>query len=62
VRLSGGATSNVIAFLAKADFPLSVALTAVSTLLAAVVTPILSALLMGTEVELDVKTLCLTTA
>ncbi len=58
----GGTASNVIAFLAKADVALSVAMTAVSTLLAAVLTPTLSALLIGTSVNVDVTELYVTTA
>lgn len=58
----GGTASNVIAFLAKADVALSVAMTAISTLCAAVLTPTLSALLIGKQVEVDVPSLYLTTA
>lgn len=58
----GGTASNVIAFLAKADVALSVAMTAISTLLAAFLTPTLSALLIGTQVKVDVLSLYLTTA
>lgn len=42
-----GLASNVIAFIAKANLPLSVAITAVSTLLAPVMTPLLMKLLGG---------------
>jgi bile acid:Na+ symporter, BASS family len=38
----GGTASNVVAYLAKADVPLSVTMTAVSTLLAVVMTPALT--------------------
>lgn len=58
----GGTASNVIAYLAKADVPLSVAMTACSTLLAAVLTPTLTTLLLGQRVSVDVPTLYLTTA
>lgn len=58
----GGTASNVVVFLAKADVALSVAMTATSTLLAALLTPTLSALLIGTRVEVDVVSLYLTTA
>lgn len=57
----GGTASNVIAFLAKADVALSVAMTATSTLLAALLTPTLTTLLIGTEVKMDVLSLYLTT-
>jgi BASS family bile acid:Na+ symporter len=46
----GGTASNVITFLAKADVPLSVTMTAFSTIAAAVVTPSLSAWLIGSRV------------
>lgn len=49
----GGTASNVIAFLAQADVALSVTLTACSTLLAAVMTPTLTTLLVGSRVEVD---------
>lgn len=49
----GGTASNVIAFLAKADVPLSVTMTAVSTIAAAVFTPALSAWLIGARVPVD---------
>ncbi len=39
----GGTSSNVMSFMAKADVPLSIGLTCVSTLLAPVVTPLLTA-------------------
>ena len=47
----GGTASNVIAFLARADVALSVAMTTVSTLLAALMTPTLIALLAGSRIE-----------
>ena len=47
----GGTASNVIAFLARADVALSVAMTITSTLLAAVMTPSLTAALAGTRVD-----------
>ena len=50
----GGTASNVICFLAKGDIALSVAMTAVSTLLAPIVTPALVYLLAGKEVAVDV--------
>ncbi len=49
----GGTASNVIAYLARSDLALSVGMTAVSTLLAPVVTPLLVLLLAGTMVEVD---------
>jgi bile acid:Na+ symporter, BASS family len=58
----GGTASNVIAFLAKADVALSVAMTACSTLCAALVTPTLTTLLLNQAVRVDVAELYLTTA
>jgi len=49
----GGTASNVIAYLARADVALSVSMTAVSTMLAAVCTPVLTALLVGGRMEVD---------
>lgn len=49
----GGTASNVIAYLAKADVALSVSMTAFSTLLAAVCTPLLTAWLVGSRVDVD---------
>ena len=57
----GGTASNVIAYLAKADVALSVAMTTVSTLLAAVLTPSLTTLLVGQEVQVDALSLYLKT-
>jgi BASS family bile acid:Na+ symporter len=58
----GGTASNVIAFLAGADVALSVAMTAVSTLLAAPLTPTISSLLIGANVQVDVVSLYTSTA
>lgn len=49
----GGTASNVIAFLARADLALSVAMTSVSTLAAVVMTPLLTRALAGRLVEVD---------
>ncbi len=49
----GGTASNVITFLAKGDLALSVGMTACSTLLAPVLTPLLVWLLVGTFVDVD---------
>ena len=49
----GGTASNVITYLAKGDLALSVGLTATSTLLAPVMTPLLVWLLAGTMVNVD---------
>ncbi len=49
-----GLASNVISYIAKANVPLSITLTACATLLAPVVTPLLMKLLGGTLIEVDV--------
>ena len=49
----GGTASNVITYLAKGDLALSVGMTACSTLLAPIVTPLLVLLTAGTMVEVD---------
>ena len=48
-----GLASNVISFLAKANLALSITLTAVTTLLAPVVTPLLMKLLAGQFVQIE---------
>ena len=49
----GGTASNVITFLARGDLALSVGMTATSTLLAPILTPLLVWLLAGTMVNVD---------
>lgn len=49
----GGVASNVIVFLARANVPLSVTLTAISTLLAPLLTPLAMKLLAGTYVPIE---------
>jgi len=49
----GGTSSNVITFLAKGDLPLSVGMTGVSTLIAPVMTPLLTYLLAGKSIDVD---------
>lgn len=49
----GGTASNVIAYIAKGDVPLSVGMTIASTLIAPLVTPFLVYLLAGTWVEVS---------
>ncbi len=55
--VAGGTASNVIAFLAKADVALSVAMTCCSTLLSPLATPLLMKLLAGRLVEVDASSL-----
>ncbi|MDO4182398.1 MAG: bile acid:sodium symporter family protein [Coriobacteriia bacterium] len=50
----GGTASNVIAYIAKGDVPLSVGMTIVSTLLAPLVTPLLVFALAGAWVEVSI--------
>jgi len=49
----GGTASNVITYLARGDLALSVGITAVSTVCAPLVTPLLTWLLAGTFVDVD---------
>jgi len=58
----GGTASNVITYLARADVALSVAMTAASTLLAVVATPLLTALLAGSRIDVPIGGLLLSTA
>jgi len=58
----GGTASNIITYLAKADVPLSVTMTACSTLAAAIATPLLSAWLIGERVPVDAMAMTRDTA
>jgi bile acid:Na+ symporter, BASS family len=59
----GGTASNLVSLIAGANVALSVLLTACSTLLAAIMTPLLVKFLVGgTELFVSGKTLCLATA
>ncbi|PJZ70647.1 transporter [Leptospira perolatii] len=57
----GGVASNVITFLARGDVALSVTMTAISTLLAVVMTPALTLLLVGSTVPVKPEKLFLST-
>jgi BASS family bile acid:Na+ symporter len=57
----GGTASNVIAYLAKADVALSVSMTALSTMLAAACTPLLTTWIVGSRVDVDGWALFLST-
>lgn len=57
----GGTASNVITYLARADVALSVAMTAASTVLAVVMTPLLTAWLAGSRVDVPAAGLLLST-
>jgi BASS family bile acid:Na+ symporter len=54
-----GVTSNVLAFIAKANMPLSVTIAAISTLAAPFLTPILMKLLAGQYVAIDLQAMML---
>lgn len=58
----GGTASNVIAYLAKADVALSVSMTALSTMLAAACTPLLTTWIVGSRVEVEAWGLFVSTA
>jgi BASS family bile acid:Na+ symporter len=49
----GGAASSVVTYLARADVPLNVTLTAVSTLVAPIATPLLSNWLIGDRMQIE---------
>jgi BASS family bile acid:Na+ symporter len=49
----GGTASNVVSYLAKADVPLSVTMTAISTLLAVIMTPLLTVWLAGSRIDVN---------
>lgn len=56
----GGTASNVICYLAKGDVALSITLTAISTLLAVFLTPVLTWLYIGQEVPVPIINMMLT--
>ncbi|PNH12740.1 putative sodium/metabolite cotransporter BASS1, chloroplastic [Tetrabaena socialis] len=51
--MPGGTASNIVAFIAKGDMPLSIMMTTASTIMAIFTTPILTTLLVGTLVPVD---------
>ena len=53
----GGTASNVITYIAQANLPLSVTMTALSTFMAVIFTPLLSLLFIGKLLEVNVITL-----
>ena len=55
----GGTASNVITYLAKGDLALSVGMTGVSTLLAPILTPLLTWALAGKSIQVDVASMFL---
>lgn len=52
--VAGGTASNVLCYLAKGDVALSVTMTAVSTLVGVIMTPLLTSLLIGQNVDIPV--------
>jgi BASS family bile acid:Na+ symporter len=56
---AGGTASNVICYLAKADVALSVTLTAVSTLISVVATPLLTYMYLGQSLDVPVSSMLL---
>jgi len=57
----GGTASNVVAYLARADVPLSVVMTACTTAAAVVLTPLFTKVLAGQFVEVDATAMFLST-
>ena len=55
----GGTASNVITYLAKGDVALSIGMTTVSTLLAPFLTPLLTFLLAGKSIDVNMVTMFL---
>ena len=59
--MPGGTASNIVAYIAKGDMPLSVMMTTASTLAAVFTTPLLTSLLVGTLVPVDAAAMFLST-
>ncbi|MBZ0333249.1 bile acid:sodium symporter family protein [Marinobacter sp. AL4B] len=57
--VAGGTSSNVMAYLAKGDVALSISMTAISTLLGVVLTPLLTGFLAGKTVDVPVAAMLL---
>ncbi len=57
----GGTASNVLTFIAKADVALSVTMTAISTLISVIMTPILTFYLAGNRVDVNASGLLFST-
>lgn len=55
----GGTASNVVTYLAKGDVAVSIGMTSVSTLLSALLTPVLTYLLAGQWIKIDVMVMVL---
>ncbi|KAI8471485.1 MAG: sodium bile acid symporter family-domain-containing protein [Monoraphidium minutum] len=59
--MPGGTASNIVAYIARGDMPLSVMMTTASTLMAVFTTPLLTSLLVGTLVPVDPTAMFLST-
>lgn len=59
--MPGGTASNIVAYIARGDMPLSIMMTTASTLMACVTTPLLTSLLVGTLVPVDPKAMFMST-
>ena len=57
----GGTASNVMVYLARANLALSVSMTSISTIAAIIMTPLLTTILSGSDVEVDTKGLFFST-
>ena len=58
--VAGGTASNVMTFLARGNVALSVSMTALSTLMSVVMTPLLLTLLVGSTVDVPAQDMLLT--
>lgn len=59
--MPGGTASNIVAYIARGDMPLSVMMTTASTLMAVFTTPLLTSLLVGTLVPVDPRAMFFST-
>jgi hypothetical protein len=53
--MPGGTASNIVAYIARGDMPLSIMMTTASTIMAVFTTPLLTSLLVGTLVPVDAR-------
>ena len=58
----GGTASNLVSYIAGADVALSVLLTAISTVLASFITPLMVQILVGKTIQISGTALCIATA
>uniref|UniRef100_A0A383WK05 Bile acid:sodium symporter n=1 Tax=Tetradesmus obliquus TaxID=3088 RepID=A0A383WK05_TETOB len=57
--MPGGTASNIVAYIARGDMPLSIMMTTASTIMAVFTTPLLTSLLVGTLVPVDARAMFL---